>query len=170
MDYIHIGKIVATHGVNGELILRHGLNKILSFKEVNALFIEHPRNNYLPYFVQSGKGRSKEESFVLLEGIEKKEDAHKLLQKSVWLLQEDFNRLADKSSIIGLIGYMLINEGNMLAPIEEITEQPHQILVRITLNNKEVLIPLHEETLDKIDRKKKEVHVTLPDGLLEVYL
>ena len=170
MDYIHIGKIVATHGVNGELILKHALNKTLSFKETGALFIEHPRNNYLPYFVQSGKGRSTEESLILLEGIQNKEDAHKLLQKSVWLLQEDFNKLADKSAIIGLIGYLLINDGEVLAPIEEIIEQPHQILVRITLKGKEALVPLHEETLDKIDRKKKEVHVTLPDGLLEVYI
>ena len=27
-----------------------------------------------------------------------------------------------------------------------------------------------QETLKKIDRKKKEVHVTLPEGLLDIYL
>jgi 16S rRNA processing protein RimM len=169
MDYIHIGKMVATHGVNGELILKHALNKIVSFKEVNALFIEHPKNNYLPYFVTSGKGRSKDESVILLESVDTKEKAHKLLQKNVWLLQEDFNKLAGKS-LLGLIGYMLINEGKALAPVEEVIEQPHQILLKITLSVSEALIPLHEETLKKIDRKKKEIHVTLPDGLLEIYI
>jgi 16S rRNA processing protein RimM len=43
------------------------------------------------------------------------------------------------------------------------------VLLRITLEGKEVLIPLHEETLDSIDHDKKQVHVTLPDGLLEIY-
>jgi len=28
---------------------------------------------------------------------------------------------------------------------------------------------LHAETLDKIDHQKKEVYVTLPDGLLDIY-
>ena len=42
--------------------------------------------------------------------------------------------------------------------------------MQLTMNNKEVLIPLNESTLKKIDRKKKEVHVNLPDGLLEIYL
>ena len=49
-------------------------------------------------------------------------------------------------------------------------EQPQQVLLQLTTNNKEVLIPVNESTLKKIDRKKKEVHVVLPDGLLEIYL
>jgi 16S rRNA processing protein RimM len=38
------------------------------------------------------------------------------------------------------------------------------------MQKKEVLIPLNEKTLKKIDRKKKQVYVTLPEGLLEIYL
>ncbi len=30
--------------------------------------------------------------------------------------------------------------------------------------------PLHEETLQKVDSKAKIVYVTLPDGLLDIYL
>ena len=49
-------------------------------------------------------------------------------------------------------------------------EQPQQLLCRIEMNKQEVLIPLHEETLKKIDHKKRQVHVQLPDGLLGIYL
>ena len=41
---------------------------------------------------------------------------------------------------------------------------------RIEINNKEALIPLHEDTIIKIDKKKQQVIVTLPEGLLEIYL
>jgi len=37
------------------------------------------------------------------------------------------------------------------------------------LNEKEVLIPIHEASLQKIDKKNKKVFVSLPHGLLEVY-
>ena len=34
---------------------------------------------------------------------------------------------------------------------------------------KEILIPLHEQTLQSVDNKNKKVFVDLPDGLLEIY-
>ena len=70
---------------------------------------------------------------------------------------------------ISLLGFILINEEEDLGEILEIIEQPHQVLCKILLNGKEALIPIHEEFLDKIDKKNRKVYVTLPDGLLEIY-
>ena len=168
-EYINIGKIVATFGVKGELILKHALGKKTNLKGIEAIFIEQQKNSYLPYFVQSSKAKDNEEMYVQIDGVASKESAHRLVQKNVWLLDEDFRKVAGKTAPIALLGYTLMNEGENLGPIEEVIEQPHQVLLRITLNGNEALIPLHEETLQQIDRKKKEVHVVLPDGLLEIY-
>ncbi len=70
MDYIHIGKLVATFGVKGELILQHGLETKSNFKGVEALFVEESKNNRLPYFVQSARAKTDTESYVQFEGIE----------------------------------------------------------------------------------------------------
>ncbi len=168
-EYINIGKLVATFGVKGELILKHALGKKTTLKGVEAIFIEQKKKSYLPYFVQSSTAKDTEEMYVQVEGVESKESAHRLVQKNVWLLDEDFRKIAGKTAPISLLGYILIAEGENLGPIEEVIEQPHQVLLRISLNGNEALIPLHEETLQKIDRKKKEVHVVLPDGLLDIY-
>jgi 16S rRNA processing protein RimM len=167
--YIHIGKFVASFGVKGELILKHALGKKTALKDVEALFVEEQKGSYLPYFIQSSKAKDAEEMFVKLEGIDTKEAAHRIASKPVWLQNDDFRKLADKASPISLLGFMMFNEGEQLGPVEEVIEQPHQVLLRITLNGKEALIPLHAETLDKVDRKKQEVYVTLPDGLLDIY-
>jgi 16S rRNA processing protein RimM len=50
-----------------------------------------------------------------------------------------------------------------------VIEQPHQLLCRISLNGKEALIPVHQETLQKIDKQGKRVMVELPDGLLDIF-
>lgn len=169
-EYIHIGRIVASFGLKGELILKHALGKKTMLKGIEAIFIEVNKGSYLPYFVESSKARDHEETYVKLEGIDTRESANRLTTKNAWLLEEDFRKLADKTSPISLLGYQLISdEDGMLGPIEEVIEQPHQVLLRISLDGKEALIPLHEETLDGIDHKKKEVHVTLPDGLLDIY-
>ena len=170
-DYIHIGRIVASFGLTGEVILKHALGKKTILDGIDAVFVEEVKGSYLPYFVQSSKARNDEETYVKLESVDTKESASRFATRNVWLLDEDFRKLAGKTAPISLLGFELISdEDGSLGPIEEVIEQPHQVLLRITLEGgNEALIPLHAETLDKIDHKKKQVHVTLPDGLLDVY-
>jgi 16S rRNA processing protein RimM len=167
--YIHIGKFVATFGVKGELILEHALGKKTALKNIETIFVEERKGSYLPYFLQSSKAKDQNEIYVLMEDVNSKEAAHRFIHKNVWLADDDFRKLAGKSSAISLIGYLIVNDGTELSAVEEVIEQPHQVLVRITLNGNEALIPLHEESLVKIDHKNKKVHVVLPDGLLEIY-
>lgn len=169
MDYIRIGKIVATFGIKGEVIVQHGLEKKSGFKEVEALFVEETKGNLLPYFIESSKAKDSVESYVLLEGIATKETAHRFIKKDVWLTQSDFQKVAGKASSIGLLGFSIFEEKKLIGTVYEVIEQPHQVLLKTMYNNKETFIPLHEETVEKIDRKKKEIHVILPDGLLDIY-
>ena len=169
-EYINIGKFVAAFGLTGELILKHALGKKIVFKAAEAIFIEDRKASYLPYFVQSSKAKTIEETAVQLEGFDTREKAQTLVKKGVWVSQEDFRKLVAKNSPIGLIGYKLVDDGKDIGAIEEVIEQPHQVLLQLMIGDKEVLVPLHEETLININHKKKEVHVVLPDGLLDVYL
>ena len=167
-NYCNIGKLVATFGLKGEIILKHHLGKKSSLKGLEALFIEIKKVELLPYFIETTKIKNPAELYIKFEGVGTKEAAQKLLQKQVWLPEEEFYKYAGKSAPISLLGFHVINEGNDLGEILEVIEQPHQVLCRITYNNKEVLIPLHAETLQKIDRKNKKILVNLPAGLLSL--
>lgn len=169
-NYFKIGKLVATYRLQGEMILQHSLGKKTSLKGLETIFIEEKKDSFLPYFIESTKIKSDTETYVKLEGINIKEAAHKLIQKEIWLLENDFKKFAAASSPISLLGYSIINEEEDLGEILEVIEQPHQLLCKILLNDKEALIPIHDEFLDKIDKKNRKVFVTLPDGLLEIYM
>ena len=123
----------------------------------------------LPYFIESVKIRNADEAFVKIEGVNTKEAAHMLVQKQVWLPEDDFHKYAGKSAPISLLGFHIIHDNNDLGEILEVIEQPHQLLCRISLDGKEALIPVHQETLQKIDKKTKRVMVDLPDGLLDIF-
>ena len=168
-DYFHIGKIVASHGLNGEVILQHALGKKTDLKGLQTIFIEERKSSFLPYFVESTTAKNKEEVYIKLEGFNTKESARRLNQKEVWLLKPDFDKYAAKSSPISLLGYIMINEGKEIGEIIEVIEQPMQVLCKIMYQGNEALIPIHEESLGKIDKKNKRVYVTLPDGLLDIY-
>lgn len=169
-EYFKIGKIVASFGLKGEVILKHHLGKKTSLKGLQAIFIEERKQSFLPWFIESAKIKNEEEIYLKLQGIDVREQAIPLTQKEVWIPEKDFKLFSAKSSPINLLGYQLIENEKILGTILEVIEQPHQLLCRIEMAEKEVLIPLHEATIKKIDRKNNRVIVELPEGLLEIYL
>ena len=169
-EYFKIGKFVTTFGLKGELVLKHNLGKKTSLKGLKAIFIEERKESFIPWFIESTKIKNEEEIYLKLEGINTREQAIKLTQKEVWLPEEEFKKFSAKSSPINLLGYDIVEGEQVLGKISEVIEQPHQILCRIEFNKKEAYIPLHEETIQKIDKKKQQVIVSLPPGLLEIYL
>ncbi|RYY62797.1 MAG: 16S rRNA processing protein RimM [Chitinophagaceae bacterium] len=170
MEYFRLGKLVASFGLKGELILSHSLGKKSSLKGLQAVFTEDKKNSFLPWFIEGTRIKNDEEVYLKLETIDTKEAAMRLTRKELWIPEPEFKKLAAKSAPVSLLGYNIFNGKDELGEILEIIEQPHQILCRIEIQGKEVLIPLHEETLEKVDHKNKKVVTTLPDGLLEIYL
>lgn len=167
--YFKIGKIVATHGVAGRMVLQHSLGKSSDLKNTEVLFFEESPDNFLPRFIKSAAAKNEQETFVELEDIHSKEAAKVFLRKEVWLRERDFNAHRDDSSPISLLGFTAFDGKESLGEILEVVEQKHQTLCRVMLGNAEAWLPVNEETLKKINKKKKEVLFELPDGLLDVY-
>jgi 16S rRNA processing protein RimM len=169
-EYFKIGKFVAAHGLKGELVLRHELGKKTGLKGLQHIFIEDRKDSFLPWFIQSVTIKNDQEVYILLEGLQTREAAAKLTQKEAWLPEKEMKKFAAKSAPVNLLGYSVLQEKKSLGEILEVIEQPHQMLCRLEIEGKEVLVPLNEDTLKKIDHKKREVKVELPEGLLEIYL
>ncbi len=168
-QFFKIGKLAASTGLKGELVLQHSLGKKTALKGLDAIFLEEKKDNFIPYFIQSAKVRNERETVIKLEGIDMVELARKLTPKEVWLTEADFKKFAAASSPIALLGFRMINGSEDIGEILEVIEQTHQVLCTILLDGKEALIPIHAESLEKIDRKNRKVYVNLPDGLLDIY-
>ena len=169
-NYLRIGKIVAAFGLQGELILVHELGKKSDLKGLDALFVELRQGDMMPYFPEKAKGRTLEETLIKLEGINTPESAKPLIRKNVWLREADARRLTAASAPLSLIGFLVVEGRKNIGEVLEVIEQPMQVLLRVDHKGHEAYIPLHEQTLVKIDQKAKKIHVKLPDGLLDVYI
>ncbi len=91
----------------------------------------------------------------------KKETAHKFLS-------QQFEARQTRKIYQGLvIGVPPEEEGSIDSPIAEHPAQNGTMIVH--RKGKEALIPLHEEFLLKVDKRKKQVVVELPDGLLDIF-
>ena len=168
-QYFKIGKLAAAFGVQGELVLEHSLGKKTQLDGLEAIFLEEKKDTFLPYFIASTKVKSKNEIYILLDGIRTREQARLLIKREVWLSERDFKKFAASASPISLLGFMVVNNEHELGEVIEVIEQPHQLLCVVLIDDKEVLIPVHEEFLEKLDKKNKKIYVSLPDGLLDIY-
>lgn len=168
-EYIHIGKLVAVHGVAGEAILKHSLGKSTTLKGVTALYLEEKKDCFIPYFIEQVRSRSADELLIRFEGIRTREAMAALIPTRVWLTEEDFRKHSAQAAPISLLGYTLLDGDTLIGTVTEVIEQPHQILCTVLYKGKEALIPLHGESLLQIDRKNRVIHVELPEGLLDIY-
>ena len=51
MDYIKTGKLVAVHGLKGELTLKHHLGKKTALPNLQAIFIEDRKESQTPSYI-----------------------------------------------------------------------------------------------------------------------
>lgn len=168
-NYYKIGKLAATFGLEGQLILEHSLGKKTSLKGLENIFIEETKDSFIPYFIESAKIKNDKETYLRLEGILAKESARPFVKKEVWLQESDFKKFAAIAAPISLLGFIVVNEEEELGEVCEVIEQRHQVLCKIMLNGKEALIPVHEDSLKQIDKKNRKLFVSLPEGLLDIY-
>ena len=168
-QYFKIGKIAATFGVDGHLILQHNLGTKTALKGLETIFIEEKKESFIPYFITSAKIKNDKEIFILLEGIPSKEAARFLVKKETWISEKDFKKFAGATSPISFLGFTIVNDKKELGEVIEVIEQPHQLLCTILIDGKEALIPIHEGSLEKVDKKNRKIYVNLPEGLLDIY-
>ena len=168
-QYFKIGKLAATFGLEGQLVLQHSLGQKNSLKNLETIFLEEKKDSFIPYFISSVKIKSDKELLISIEGIPTKEAAKFLIKKEVWLSENDFKKFAASSAPISFLGFTIVNDKKELGEITEVIEQPHQLLCSILIEGKEALIPIHEDSLEKVDKKNRKLYVNLPDGLLEIY-
>ncbi len=169
-SYRNIGKIVSAFGLKGEVIVQHQLGKKIVLSKIKVIFLEQKKDEMLPYFIENIRKKGADDFYLKLEGIETKEAATKFMRRDVWMKEEEVQLHTQKNNPIAWVGYRVIDQGRDLGPVIEIIEQPHQILCRLEIDSKEVLIPINEQTLQKVDHIHKSLIVILPEGLLEVYL
>jgi 16S rRNA processing protein RimM len=170
-DYFNIGRIAATFGLQGELILVHKIGRTDALKNIPVLFIEERKNSFLPYFIDAVRSKSADELYVKLEGITTKEAAGKLLTKQVYLEEKQFRKQVKAGSSIYYLGFAVEDShAGLLGNVAEVIETPAQLVLKIYKDGHELLIPLNENTLQRVDLQSHIIYVSLPDGLLDIYL
>lgn len=160
MTKIYVGKIVNTHGIKGELRIKDELTKNQRqeiFKIGTNLIIDDNK-----YLITSYR-RHKDYDMVTFKDFNNINDVLILKGKKVYKDKREINLSSKDILDSELITYKVKTTDNLEGIIKsiELTGINYKI-IRLLINNKEILVPYHKEFILNIDQDKKEVLVKLP--------
>ncbi|HLR38121.1 MAG TPA: ribosome maturation factor RimM [Chitinophagaceae bacterium] len=169
-EYIQIGKIEAAYGLSGEVLVSHKLKEAFPKDKLSTIFIAKNKNSYIPYFPSSIKIKNTHKAYIKFEDINSKEEAHAILRKEIFIPKKEFEKIATRESEWYYLGFKVKEEKQILGEISDIIVLPQgQLLAQVFQEEKELMIPLSEQTITDLDDKNRIISVSLPDGLLDLY-
>lgn len=165
-----LGYISKAHGLAGEVQLSLDTETPEYYKELESVFIEI-NNKLIPFFIESISISGKK-AIVKFEDLDHIDQASELTGKKAFLPLEMLPELEDDQFYYHEItGYTVIDStAGTLGSVDAVIENPGHDLILMSYKEKEVIIPITEDIVHNIDRDKAEVYVTLPEGLLDLYL
>lgn len=165
-DFVEVGKIVKTHGVNGEVIVELDNPAILEdTTEPVVLEIEGLR---VPFFIEQAKAVSAQRARIQFDCTRTEQRAKTLVGCRVFVSPDLLDDTDDEfSSPSALVGFNVIDKQHgdigAIQSIDNLNINPIMVV-----GDKELLIPFHPEFVTKIDFRKRLVKVSIPEGLLNL--
>jgi len=171
IDLRVVGRILKSHGNNGQLLIRLNPGIVWS-GTVPGFFYVSVYGENVPYFYNSFHLTTETTALLAFEDIGSVEDAEKFTGSEL-LMPSSLIRWKRTGAYSGdeLVGFKVYDEvAGYIGVVEAMLEMPLQAVLKIQAGEKEILVPFVEEIVLKTDRRRKQIHIQAPDGLIALYL
>jgi len=170
-DFFYLGKVVKTHGIDGALCGFFDTDDPLRYSDLHAVFI-NTKLGLLPYSFEDISVNSNGYCIFRLKEIDTIEKAKRFLKKEMYLPLSMLPPLTGNDFYYHeIIGFSVVDQDHgHIGTIDGVIEQAVQPLFQIIFQEKEILIPVHNDFIIEVNREKKTIFIKTPDGLIGVYL
>ena len=169
-EYLNVGKIVNTHGIRGEVrVISQTDFPEERYKKGTKLTLFREGKQPLVLVIANHR---KHKNFDLLtfEGYPNINDVEVFRNGILKVAEEDLTDLEENEFYYyEIIGLPVIDEnGQVLGKIKEILSPgANDVWVVQRKGQKDALIPYIESVVKRIDLENEEIHVEIPEGLLD---
>ena len=171
-DFTTIGYIQKPHGIKGEVIVVFEDEFTDTFDSAEHFFVELD-GGLVPFFISEEglRYRNNESVIIKFDFVDSQEKAKelagcKLFVSNSDLLEPEYTEIY--SSLIGL--NVIDKKSGDLGKISRIDDFSGNVVITVAHSQTEILIPLSENIITKIDEKNKKLFLTCPEGLIDIYL
>jgi len=169
-EYFELGYLAKPHGLKGALHVFMDVDDPYEYEDLDAVFVQQG-NEMVPFFIEDLQIRENL-NLMTLEGITTIDAAKDLVGSKLFLPVAMLPKLKDDQYYYHEIVDYQVKDQHLgsLGTIKEVYSTGAQDVIIMLYQGVEVLIPLTEEIVPKVDKQNKVVITQLPDGLLDVYM
>ena len=170
-DCFYLGKIVSKYSFKGEVLVKIDTDEPELYDNMESVFVAL-RNNLVPFFITKCRLHKSQLLRIDFEDVNSEDDANKIMGSKLYLPLSFLPKLkGNKFYFHEVIGFTVIDDvhGN-IGIIQSVNDTTSQALFEISKEDKQLLIPINDDIITKVDRKNKSIHVTTPEGLVDLYL
>lgn len=170
-DCFYLGKIVKKYSYKGELLAKLDTDEPELYEHVDAVFIDL-RGNLVPFFIESSQLHKSDLLRLKFEDVDTEADADALIKSELYLPLDLLPKLeGDKFYYHEVIGFTITDSNfGKIGVIKAINDTTAQALFEVDRDGTEILIPMNDEFIVKVDKPNKTIEVETPEGLIDLYL
>lgn len=166
-QYLETAKIVATHGVRGEVRCQYFCDSAEFLCEFDELYLD--KKGEKPVEIMRAYPH-KNVVIMKIDGIDTVEDAQKLIGKTLYMNRDDVELDEDVYFIQDIIGLVVkdIDSGEVYGKISEVYQNGATDVYSIKKENgTELMFPCIDEVVKKIDIEAGEMLIKPLEGLFD---
>lgn len=166
-----LGSIIRKVGTDGRVLLLMDTDNPKHYIKTESVFVEL-HGKLVPFFVSSLRLQPSNQAHIKLDDIDLPEQADMLIGTNVFLPLDKLPVLSGtKFYYHEIIGYTVVdlNTISEVGVIRDVLENgPNDLFVVEAAGNPEILIPVSDDWIVRLNRDKKIIEMTLPEGLVDV--
>lgn len=166
-----VGRIVKSFGYKGNLILLFERENAHTYTALPFIFVEIG-GELVPFFFEDYQVRDDQTAMVQFDDIVSEDQARKLVNNDLYLpieLEPEHDHRQPPQTWI--VGYKVFDlDRGYIGIVREFIRLKQQDLLRVDGPGNEILIPAVEAFIERMDHRNREIHLDLPDGLLDLNL
>jgi 16S rRNA processing protein RimM len=170
-DCFYLGKIAKKFSFKGEVLIYLDTDEPELYENMESVFVEFNKN-LVPFFIENSSLHKNDFLRVQFEDVDSEEEADSILNCAVYLPLSMLPKLEGNQFYFHeVIGFEIEDKRlGVFGKIVSINDTTAQPLFEVLNGEVEMLIPMVDHFLVKIDRENKKVVMDLPEGLVEMYL
>jgi len=170
-DAYYLGKIVKKYGLKGELLAKIDTDEPENYENLESVFLE-TKGKLIPFFLNKSSLHKATTLRLDFEDVDNMEDADALIGKSIYLPLSSLPELTgNKFYFHEVLGFKAADKkSGEIGVIKAINDLAPQAFFIIEDDHKnEILIPVSDQFIEKVDRENKQLIFDTPEGLLDIY-
>jgi len=170
-DCFYLGKIAKKFSYKGEVLAWLDTDEPELYENLESVFVEIHKH-LVPFFIQSSSLHKNDFLRVRFEDIETEDDADGIMGCDIYLPLTQLPQLeGDKFYFHEVIGFTAQDQRlGDIGTIVGINDSSAQPLFEIKKGEIEILIPMIDHFIVKVDRDNKTIILDTPDGLIDLYM